>query len=55
MLGVPGLGSTVTRSITGQEDPLNLGRFADQSALGGLRDLGSPIKQTVISCSSLVV
>jgi hypothetical protein len=42
-LGVPGLGSAVTRLSTQREDPLNLGRFAGKSAPGGVaKNLMSP-------------
>jgi hypothetical protein len=37
-LGIPGLGSAVTRSTTQREDPLNLGMFAARSAPGGITE-----------------
>ena len=37
-LGVPGLGSAITRSTTQREDPLNLGGFATRSTPGGITD-----------------
>ena len=43
ILGIPGLGSTVTRSTTRREDPLNLDGLKVQGAQGGImKNLMSP-------------
>jgi hypothetical protein len=56
-LGIPGLGSAVTKSTTQREDPLNLGRFAGKSAPGGVaKNLMSPFHmgwvREVVSCNA---